>query len=208
MERKKWATAIRCLEIALHPNTSDDEAIASVNGFRRIAGGTPLAQICAELANGGPVASPAERNDKFDQLTRENLELRQKLQRAEYAQMTTVSQLAEMERRFRQLDEELRAAQNRANAAEKRLTGFSSTYAEIADGLKRESFNLRMLSEQTPYTAPELKVTNGAPPFSEFLATARQDAEQAQTHPPLRAQGREGRDRPVSGFGLHTPWTA
>src|ERR1700676_2216332 len=32
MERNRWETAIRCLEVALLPNPTDDEVIAGVNG--------------------------------------------------------------------------------------------------------------------------------------------------------------------------------
>jgi len=41
MERNRWEGAIRCLELALHPNTADAEVIAGVNGFRCAAAGIP-----------------------------------------------------------------------------------------------------------------------------------------------------------------------
>ena len=56
MERNRWEIAIRCLEIALHPNTSDEEVIAAVNGFRRTAEGTPLRELCRTLA--APASTP------------------------------------------------------------------------------------------------------------------------------------------------------
>ena len=88
MERNRWETAIRCLEVAVHPGTSDDEAIAAVNGFRRTAEGTPLARICAEFACGGvPLADLSQLKDMLDRLNRENLELRRKLAVEEAAQM-------------------------------------------------------------------------------------------------------------------------
>ena len=40
MERNRWETALRCLEIAVHPGTSDEEVLAAIRGFRRTAGGT------------------------------------------------------------------------------------------------------------------------------------------------------------------------
>src|SRR5216683_1545267 len=87
MERNKWETAIRCLEVALHPHTSDDEVLAGVNGFRRTADGMPLSQVCGELAGGGlPLGPPAELTEKLARLGRENLELRRKLAVEEAAQ--------------------------------------------------------------------------------------------------------------------------
>ena len=45
------------LEIAVHPNTGNDEVVAAVNGFRRTAEATPLSQICREYAaSGAPLA--------------------------------------------------------------------------------------------------------------------------------------------------------
>ena len=79
MERNKWEIAIRCLEVALHPNTSDDEVVAAVNGFRRTARGKPLSQICSEFASRDVVGRSAlaeEWQEKFDRLSRENLDLR------------------------------------------------------------------------------------------------------------------------------------
>jgi hypothetical protein len=73
MERNRWDTAIRCLEIALHPNTSDDEVLAGVNGFRRTADGTPLSQVCSEFAGGSCDGGDlAEWKGQLDRLNHEN----------------------------------------------------------------------------------------------------------------------------------------
>ena len=63
MQRNRWETAIRCLEIAVHPNTTDEEIVAAVNGFRRTVESTPLRQLCREFAGrlgrrGAGVARP------------------------------------------------------------------------------------------------------------------------------------------------------
>src|SRR5271170_1012670 len=113
MERNNWETAIRCLEIALHPNTSDDEVVAAVNGFRRMAGGKPLSQICSEFAGKsddrcGPTAE--EWREQLDRLSRENFMLRQ-----------------EAEQHVRDENEELAAACRRAGAAERRLAELQSS---------------------------------------------------------------------------------
>jgi hypothetical protein len=94
MERNKWETAVHCLEIALHPNTKDDEIIAAVNGFRRTADGTPLSEVCIEFVGRGhrshvPVADPVGWGEAIDRLTRENLALRRKLEVAETSQTAT-----------------------------------------------------------------------------------------------------------------------
>jgi hypothetical protein len=77
MERNRWDRAIRCLEIALHPNTEDDEIIAGVNGFRRTADGTPLSEICHEFALGdkdvrGPAGTQVEWKERIHSASLEN----------------------------------------------------------------------------------------------------------------------------------------
>jgi hypothetical protein len=115
MERNRWETAIRCLEVALHPNTADDEVIAGVNGFRRTADGTRLRDICAELAGnagdgGGAVVDPV--------------------------QTAVLERLRAAERRIHELSAEIQAA-------ERSFADFRSASAQLLDGLKDENFDLR-----------------------------------------------------------------
>jgi hypothetical protein len=144
MERNRWEKAIRCLEVALHPNTGDDEVIAGVNGFRRTADGTRLRDICAELAGkagdgGSPIADPA--------------------------QTAALKQLRDAERRIHELSAEIQAA-------ERSFADFRSASAQLLDGLKDENFDLRGALEQARRTTmpPAGPV---ASPFRELLAAAR-----------------------------------
>ena len=66
MQRNRWETAIRCLEIAAHPNTNDEEVIAAINGFRRTADGTPLSRLCREFAKTGLDGEAPEWQDRLD----------------------------------------------------------------------------------------------------------------------------------------------
>ena len=135
-ERNKWETAIRCLEVALHPHTNDDEIIAGVNGFRRTADGTPLREICIEFT-----AQDHEAEDRNGhRLHRENLELRRQLEVARSSRAIALRHLREAERRIRDLSEEWRAAQCRASEAELQLVDLRAAKAAAFDELKREKF--------------------------------------------------------------------
>ena len=108
MERNRWDTAIRCLEVALHPNTQDGEVIAAVNGFRRAAAGTPLREVCFQLAGAGPPGrsradAPEKWKEALDRLNRENLDLRRKLEVEESTQAAARRRLREAEERVRDL---------------------------------------------------------------------------------------------------------
>src|SRR5580704_6075898 len=135
MDRNKWETAIRCLEIALHPNTSDDEVIAGVNGFRRTADGTPLSAVCREFARKGADESPV----------RENLELRRRLEREHEGQLDALRRLREAERVIRAMAEEIGAEQQN-------FADFRRASAQIVEGLKDENFDLRGALEQARRT--------------------------------------------------------
>jgi len=222
MERNRWETAIRCLEIALHPNTKDDEIIAGVNGFRRTADGTPLSKVCAEFAGNfhagslndrhDPVADPIGWRQKFDRLSRENLDLRRKLEAEKAREVVAVRHLHETERRARDSSEELRAAQRRANEAEQRLAEFRSAYTRISDDLKHENFDLRWALEEARRTIAELRAEKAAPPFQNFVAAARLRADQAPTAmtAPRTMPDRRGEGGNLPSFGPtpHSPWTA
>lgn len=114
MERNKWDVAIRCLEVALHPTTADDEVIAAVNGFRRIAGGMPLTAICAALEEAP--SSPRWR-DRLVRLTRANRDLAARLEGA-----------AE---KIAALQTETLAAQARAETAETQFAELRAAYVAL-----------------------------------------------------------------------------
>src|SRR5580658_4284124 len=115
MERNRWETAIRCLEVAVHPNTSDDEVVAAVNGFRRTAEGLPLSRICIEFACGGvPLAELASMKDALERLQRENRELCRKLAVEETAQVEAEQRLDAAYRRIYELTEEAASVQRQA----------------------------------------------------------------------------------------------
>lgn len=138
MERNRWETALRCLEIAVHPNTSDEEAIAAINGFRRTAGKTSLVHLCRQFA-----AAPGHLLSRLDQLNRANLELRRKLEEAEANRVAAQLSLQAAEQRAREIGEELLAAEHRADAAEQRLGEFQGAYGRISGSLRGENEDLR-----------------------------------------------------------------
>lgn len=150
MERNRCETAIRCLEVALHPNAKDGEVIAAVNGFRRTAKGRPLREVCVELfGKGHDARTPAPPPAKLDRLIRENLDLRRKLEAQEADQAAAAHRLREAEQRLRDLSDELLAADRRASAAEQQLA------------------NSRLAPSQKP-----------ASPFKKLLAAAHRGADQ------------------------------
>jgi hypothetical protein len=175
MERNRWETAIRCLEVAVHPNTRDDEAIAAVNGFRRTAEGVPLGQICIEFACGGlPLAELAAMKDNLDRLRRENLELRRKLAVDEAAQQEAARRLDAVHRRIYELTEEAAAAHRAAEAVEREFGDFRAAYARAIDGILHGNADVRVaLDKANQPVAPMIR------PFSAFLAEARLEADKA-----------------------------
>jgi hypothetical protein len=205
MERNRWATAIRCLEIALHPNTSDDEVLAAVNGFRRTAGTTPLSEVCAEFAPENThvanthVTDLAEWTERFARLSRENLELRRRLDLAKTQRLDGVREADETEGRLHQMTEELHAAQRRAALAEQRLDDARDAYAQVTDGLKHEIAGLRGALEQARNAGiGHRSAAEPAPHFSDFLTAAQEGAERPRFIQPTAIPD----PRP------HSPWTA
>jgi TolA-binding protein len=184
VERNRWETAIRCLEIALHPRTSDDEVIAAVNGFRRTADGTPLREVCAEFA---AMSAAGAASAEADTLQRENLEMQGRLARHRAAHVDTLRRLHEAERHIRELSEEIRAEKQN-------FEDFRTASARVVEGLKDENFDLREALEQVRPTVRE-PAASGAQPFRDFLTAAINSAP---------ASG----DPPASGAGPHRPWKA
>jgi hypothetical protein len=200
MERNRWATAIRCLEIALHPNTSDDEVLAAVNGFRRTAGSTPLSEVCAEFAaDNTHIADLAEWTARFARLSRENLELRRRLDLAKTHRLDGARQPDDTEQRLHEANEELLAAQRRAALAEQRLDDARDAYAQVTDGLKHEIAGLRGALEQAR-NAPVTRRTTAepAPLFSDFLTAAQEGADRPRFIQPTT----------IPDPGSRSPWTA
>jgi septal ring factor EnvC (AmiA/AmiB activator) len=172
MERNRWETAIRCLEVAVHPNTSDDEMIAAVNGFRRTVEGLPLSQVCIEFACGGvPLADLAQMKDTLERMNRDNLELRRKLAVEEAAQASTARRLDDAYHRIYQLTEEAMAARRLAEAAEQEFEEFRAAYAEALDSMKQSNAGLRSALDEAKRSARR--------PFSALLAEARLAAGEA-----------------------------
>lgn len=91
--------AIRCLEVALHPATGDNEAMASVFGFRRKAKGTPLSDICIELYARG------EMKNRLKQANDEVLTLRASLSKEQ-------ERYEEIRRRAEEAEAQLRLLMN------------------------------------------------------------------------------------------------
>src|SRR5580700_5290284 len=179
MERNRWETAIRCLEVALHPNTSDDEVIAAVNGYRRTADGTPLREVCIEFAGGcsdgrDTVTRAEEGTEEFDRLDQKNVDLRHAA-----------------ERRVRELSEDLLAAQQRANIAEQLLVELRSTLHDLSD----ENLDLRRSLERTRGAIVE-QVQPAAAPFRKFLDAAT-----------ALDRGRQGSGSPIFSPSPSRPWT-
>lgn len=195
MERNRWETAIRCLEVAVHPNTSDDEMVAAVNGFRRTVEGLPLSQVCLEFACGGvPLADLARMKDTLERLNRDNLELRRKLAVEEAAQTNAARSLDDAYRRIYQLTEEAMAAQRLAEAAEKEFAEFRAAYAEALDGMKQSNAGLRSALDDAKRSTYR--------PFSAMLAEARLASSEAAA---FNSGNGSGRLRLVDPG---EPWTA
>jgi hypothetical protein len=174
MERNRWETAIRCLEVAVHPNTRDDEVVAAVNGFRRTVEGLPLSQVCVEFAGGGaPLAGLVNTRDTLERLQRENRELRRKLAVEEAAQAEAEQRLDTAYRRIYELTEEAASAQRQVEAAEREFEDFRAAYAEVLRGVQHANFNRRWgLDEAGPDMADKPSAMPRRP-FSAFLAEAR-----------------------------------
>jgi hypothetical protein len=195
MERKSWDTAIRCLEIAVHPNTSDEELIAAVNGFRRTAAGAPLSRICREFAEGARTpANTRHLLERLDQVNQENRELRRKAAEADAGRTAALRRAAEAEQQARDIAGAALAAEHRADVAEQRLAEFQAAYGRISGGLHNENFDLRRALDEVRRISPEPEVREAARPFQHMLDAARRRPDQAPAAPPTATSGR--------------PWTA
>jgi hypothetical protein len=161
MERNKWESAIRCLELALHPNTADEEVIAGVNGFRRIAAGTTLDAVCREYAGAGRAAAELAAPAADAALSRENLELRRRLQHEQDSQFDALRRLQEAERVIRELSDDIRAEQHS-------FAEFRAASTQIVDRLKDQNFDLRFALDQAR-VASEPPAPQKNSPFRDLL---------------------------------------
>ena len=193
MERNRWESAIRCLELALHPNTADAEVIAGVNGFRRAAAGTPLGEVCREYAGAGPEAADLTAPATDEALSRENLELRRRLEREQAGQFDALRRLQEAERVIRELSDDFRAEQQS-------FAEFRAASTQIVDRLKDQNFDLRFALDQARVAPEPPVVPQQTTPFRDMLtATLLRDGQPA----PTRAEPQPG----FIAFPRH-PWVA
>ncbi|HXP04818.1 MAG TPA: hypothetical protein VN808_11905 [Stellaceae bacterium] len=185
MERNRWESAIRCLELALHPNTADAEVIAGVNGFRRAAAGIPLGEVCRDYAGATPAG---------DDLSQENLDLRRRLEHQRASQEEALARLREAERVIRDLSDDIRAEQQS-------FADFRSASARIVDGLKDENFDLRGALEEARLVS-DRPARQGNSPFRDLLTGVLLREGQPAPHPARAASP------PIAIVAPRHPWTA
>ncbi|HXC29739.1 MAG TPA: hypothetical protein VNV38_17410 [Stellaceae bacterium] len=167
MERNRRETALRCLEIAVHPNTSDEEVLAAIRGFRRTAGRTPVAEITGGV--------PEHLLARLDQLNRANLALRRSIEEIEADRLAALRERQESEQRAQEISEELLAAEHRAEIAQRRLAEFQGAYGRISGGLRGENDDLRRaLDEARRNMAQPIHEPVRVPPFQSALNAALQ----------------------------------
>lgn len=191
MQRNRWETALRCLEIALHPGTRDDEVIAAVYGFRRTVRGIGLRDVFARTGNSGNTDGIDDfRRDEralLDRLTSENLEFRRKLEDAE----TDRAGLAV-----------------RVRAAERSAAEFRAAF----DGVREENRDLKAMLGRPGRAVAGPPASSSAPSFKHHLAAAEQRADRAGPVAPRQPTGSGGEQRGGNppGYSVRAgrPWTA
>jgi septal ring factor EnvC (AmiA/AmiB activator) len=182
MERNRWETAIRCLEIAVHPATNDREVLAAINGFRRTAHSASLRQLCCEF--GGSASSGASAvADELQRLARENLALRQKLEEADASRKAILQRLHDAEQHSDAIGEELLTAEQRADAAERRLAEFRGAYGRISGGLSHENDDLRRALAEARRNLAQ-PIHEPIAPFQAALNAALQRPDQTPVNQP------------------------
>lgn len=187
MERNRWETALRCLEIAVHPNTSDEEVLAAIRGFRRTAGRTPIADITGGV--------PSHLLARLDQLNRANLALRRRIEESEADRLAALREQQDSEQRAQEIGEELLAAEHRADIAQQRLAEFQGAYGRISGGLRGENDDLRRALDEAR--------RNMAQPIHEPVRYESGRPFQSALNAALR---RSDSTPPTPSFGR--PWTA
>jgi len=206
MERNRWETAIRCLEMAVHPNTRDDEVVAAVNGFRRTVEGMPLSQVCIEFACGGvPLADLANMKDTLERLQRENRELKRRITVEEAAQAAAAQRLDAAYRRIFELTEEAASAKRITEAAKREFDDFRTAYSEVLTGIQHDNFELHWALEEVKRNLDEKPPAAPRRPFSAFLAEARLAADQAAA---FAGAGNGSGRVAANDTGDESPWRA
>ncbi|HVC51235.1 MAG TPA: hypothetical protein VND87_04365 [Stellaceae bacterium] len=189
MERNSCDIAFRCLEVAVHPNTGDQEALAAIAGYRRTAGGASLADLCLQFARD---AHPAASDERAERLARENRLLRRELGRAKAGEIAALRRAEAAEQRADAADAELHAARERADAAEYRLAEAALAHDEITDGLRHAIFDLR--------SALNHARRQPAPSFRDVLAAASEGSAPRPVRYPVMPERHSQPSR--------SPWTA
>lgn len=174
IDKRAIEKGVQCLELALHSGTSDAEALAAINGWRRMSGGMPLTTACEEVLY--PNQTGADLLDyqmnwkaKFDAIRRENSELRRALKAAE--------RRADRE----MLSSDFRALEQRAETAERQV-------ADLTEQLQAALEQLRITQD----CAEELQIVR------DELENARkrtEKAERAANQRPRPAHGSSYRRR-------------
>jgi hypothetical protein len=198
MERNRWETAIHCLEVALHPNTGDDEVIAAIHGFRRIVAGSTLRGICTELA-GTLRANAATASTEEMRLSGEVRELRGRLATAEQRQADALEALAEAQRQLGEAHQETQRTRDEAAAGARLFAEFRAAHAHLAERLTRENADLRRMLDDVRRVAVEPPTPAPRPTFGNELAAALQGND-------LRpSPGQRGRASPMAATGRSAP---
>jgi hypothetical protein len=155
MERNKWETAIRCLEIALHPNTGDDEIVAAANGFRRIARGTPLSELYTEMAASGDRSvvdlDAARWQAKFERANQENFELRLQVKFEEQSRALADRRLRRADREIDELRDRLAVAHDRIGTLEEQLDAMRERLRPSRAAAKSDARQPTSLSNVMPF---------------------------------------------------------
>ncbi|HEY7990010.1 MAG TPA: hypothetical protein VID77_01360 [Stellaceae bacterium] len=201
MQRNKIETAIRCLEVALHPNTSDEEILAAVAGFRRTAAGTPLSELCLDLqqGNGGARDLDAARLEaKCERLNQENFDLRLKVKFEEDSRALATRRLRRAERQIDELNDRLAVSHDRTGALEHQLEELRTAYCDLNGRTVR------------PRIEPEQPARRKIGAFRDVLGAAKMRdgfADNVVSFRPAAPDRREaGAPRVVSAS--RAPWTA
>jgi len=201
MQRNKLETAIRCLEVALHPNTSDEEILAAVAGFRRTAAGTPLGELCLGLAQGnGAVRNldMARLEAKCERLNQENFDLRLKVKFEEEGRALAARRLRRAERQIEEMSDRLAVSHDRTGALEHQLEELRNAYRDL------NSRAIRPRMEQ-----PQQKMPRAAASFREVLgAVAERETLGANIVSFRPASPERAPAAPRVMSGARAPWTA
>jgi hypothetical protein len=167
MDKDRSDAALRCLEMALHPNTGDDEAVAGIYAFRRLAAGRSVGDLLRQFARTGR-EDPAR---QINRLAEENRRLRHQLESSESGRSAATRLSAQTLRQLSALREELRQALERAEAAERRECEARAAYSEAIRVLQAELAELRRIEGTRREPIP---VPTALPQFRALLTAAAQ----------------------------------